>query len=61
VKKDINYTDLFRGQYHTAAESEEPGYLARRLELYERLSRMRERARNEASISAANNRKRVEG
>jgi len=46
------FTDKFRGRYRTAAESNQPGYLARRMKVYQRLQRMRERASNVAPISA---------
>lgn len=42
--KTPKYTDQHRGRYRSAAESREPGYLARRLKAYARLQRIRERA-----------------
>lgn len=38
------FTDQHRGRYRTAAESREPGYLARRMKAYTRLQRLRDRA-----------------
>lgn len=43
--KDPRYTDKHRGpRYRTAAESQQPGYLARRMQAYARLQRLKARA-----------------
>ncbi|MDP2621573.1 MAG: hypothetical protein Q8P46_15615 [Hyphomicrobiales bacterium] len=50
----IRYTDKFRGRYKTAAASREPGYLAKRMEVYKRRERMRAAAarRNAREVEA---------
>lgn len=50
--KAPKFTDRQRGgRYRTAAESQQPGYLARRMQAYARLERMRA-ARQESNITA---------
>lgn len=48
--KTPRWTDKQRGRYRTSAESQQPGYLARRMKAYARLERMRA-ARQESNVT----------
>lgn len=39
--KAPTFTDKHRGRYRSAAESKQPGYLARRMKAYARLERLK--------------------
>jgi hypothetical protein len=57
--KTPKFTDKQRGgRYRTAAESSQPGYLARRMKAYARLAGMRA-ARDESNVTPMQKRKKA--